>query len=110
MRVFILLLAVLLAIDSAQAFSLKKKEPATPNVISSPFPIDEEFVTDFVEYDVKEAKNLEKQEKAQAKIGQKREKLEAKKVKLEKKRDASIENCERSQVYFEKLKASEENL
>ncbi|MCM1009657.1 MAG: hypothetical protein NC390_02100 [Fusobacterium sp.] len=92
MRIFVLFLVILLSFNAALA--------------ESSFPIDEEFVTDFVEYDVKEAKALEKQQKAQAKIDKKRAKLEEKKAALEKKRDAGIENCERNQVYIEKLRAT----
>lgn len=104
MRIFILFLVIFCSFNAA----LAKKEP--PHFAGTPFPIDEEFVTDFVEYDVKEAKVLEKQQKVQDKIDKKRAKLEEKKAALVKKRNASIENCERSQVYIEKLRSSKENL
>lgn len=104
MRIFVLFLVIFLSFNAA----LAKKEP--PPCAGTPFPIDEEFVTDFVEYNVKEEKALEKQKKAQAKIDKKRAKLEEKKISLQKKRDASVENCERNQVYVEKLRSSKENL
>lgn len=105
MRILVICLAILLSFDMAFA-----KKVSTPTVVGTPFPIDEEFVTDFVEYDAKEAKVLEKQQKAQDKIDKRRAKLEEKKAALVKKRDASIENCERNQVYIEKLRSSKENL
>ncbi len=101
MRIFVLCLALLLSFDMAFA-----KKASVPPVVGTPFPIDEEFVTDFVEFDAKEAKALEKQQKAQAKVDKKRAKLEEKKVKLEKKRDIQVENQERNQVYVEKLRST----
>lgn len=82
------------------------KKAAVPTIVGTPFPIDEEFVTDFVEYDVKEAKILEKQQKVQDKIDKKRGKLEVKRATLVKKRDMSVETQERNQVYIEKLRST----
>lgn len=101
MRILIIFLAIFLSFDMAFA-----KKVSTPTIVGTPFPIDEEFVTDFEEYDAKEAKVLEKQQKVQDKIDKKRAKLEEKKATLVKKRDASIKNCERNQVYIEKLRST----
>jgi len=102
MRIFILCLAVLLSFNVA----LAKKAPA-PTFTGTPFPIDEEFQTEFTGFDEKEFKSYEKEQKALAKLDKKRKKLEDKKVKLEQKRDASLKNCERSQQYIEELKSTE---
>lgn len=101
MRILVLILAILLSFDMAFA-----KKATVPTVVGTPFPIDEEFVTDFDEYNPKEDKTFEKQQKTQAKIAKKRAKIEEKKVKLEKKRDFSVENQERKQVYVEKLRST----
>lgn len=109
MRIFILSLAILLSINTAFAKNPFKK---TPPVLTTPpesqIPIDEEFQTDFVGYDEKEAKVFEKEQKALQKLEKKRKKLEAKKIKLEKKKAKSIENCERSQKYIEQLNTTDE--
>lgn len=103
MRILILCLAFLLSFNIA-AFA--KKAPA-PTFTGTPFPIDEEFQTEFTGYDEKEFKAYEKEQKVQAKIDKKRQKLEEKKAGLEQKRDASLDNCERCQVYIEQLKSTE---
>lgn len=103
MRVLILLFAFLLSFSTAYA----KKAPQ-PTFTGTPFPIDEEFQTDFVGFDEKEFKAYEKEQKALAKLNKKRQKLEEKKIKLETKRKNSIENCERSQEYIEQLKSTDE--
>lgn len=103
MRIFVLFLAILLSLNVALA-----KNAPQPTFTGTPFPIDEEFQTEFAGFNEKEFKAYEKEQKAFAKLNKKRQKLEDKKVKLEKKRDASIENCERSQIYIEKLKTTDE--
>lgn len=108
MRILVLFFAILLSFSSVFAVPFKKSSPSV-STSATPFPIDEEFQTDFVGYDEKEGKLLQKQEKAQAKLDKKRKELELKKVKLEKKKAASVKNCERSQEYIEKLKSHEEN-
>lgn len=101
MRIFILCLAFLLSFSVAFA----KKAPA-PMFTGTPFPIDEEFQTEFTGFDKKEFKAYEKEQKALAKLDKKRKKLEEKKVKLEEKRKNSVENQERCQVYIEQLRST----
>lgn len=110
MRIFVLFLVLLLSFNTAFARNPFKK--SAPPVLTTPaqsqIPIDEEFQTEFVGYDEKEAKAFEKEQKALQKLEKKRKKLEAKKIKLEQKRAKSIENCERSQEYIEQLKTTDE--
>lgn len=101
MRIFILCLAFLFSFSPA----LAKKAPQS-TFTGTPFPIDEEFQTEFTGYDEKEFKAYEKEQKVRAKIDKKRQKLEEKKAALEKKRDAGLGNCERNQLYIEKLRAT----
>ncbi len=103
MRVLVLLFAILLSFNTATA-----KKAAPPEFVGTPFPIDEEFVTEFVGYDEKEAKAHEKEQKALLKLDKKRKKIEEKKAKLEEKKAKSVEIYESSQVYLEKLNSSEE--
>lgn len=109
MRICILCLAILLSFNTALAKNpFKKTPPVLTTPAQSQIPIDEEFQTEFVGYDEKEAKAFEKEQKALQKLEKKRKKLEAKKIKLEQKRAKSIENCERSQEYIEQLKTTDD--
>ena len=109
MRIFVLFLVLLLSFNAAFARNpFKKTPPVLTTPAQSQIPIDEEFQTEFVGYDEKEAKAFEKEQKALQKLEKKRKKLEAKKIKLEQKRAKSIENCERSQEYIEQLNTTDE--
>lgn len=110
MRILILFFIMLLSMNIALAKNPFKK--SVPPVLTTPgqsqIPIDDEFMQDFVGYDEKEAKAYEKEQKALLKLQKKLKKLEEKKVKLEHKKAKRLENYEKSKLYLERLKTTEE--
>lgn len=108
MRVLILFLAICLSVNIALANPFNKfSKPIVPTSGGTQVPLDDEFKTDFVEYNESEFKAYQKEQQRRAKLEKKRAKLNEKKVKLEIKKQKSEKNKEYCVQYIEKLKSTQ---